>query len=109
MKDNRIQLRNPSLHATTIFKTSYPVIEHSQKSYQNTDATKTMWKTAMLTYKNNEKMNSLRNSAISIGDSHPPVANVSLASISKGHIVGSHSRATNPGYSRNKTGGFYTR
>ena len=109
MKDNRIQLRHPSLHGTTIFKTNYPVIEHSYNSYQNTDATKTMWKTAMLSYKNNSRINEMRESTMSLGDSHPPVANVNLSSLSKDHILGSHSRSTNPGYSRNKSGGFYTK
>ena len=45
-KDNKIQLRSPSVHATTIFKTSYPILGHSYKSYKDTEGTQKMWRTA---------------------------------------------------------------
>lgn len=108
-RDNNIQLRSPSLHATTIFKTNYPILGHSHASYKDTQGTKAMWKTAMLAYKSNEKLAELSNSSVKLGDPHPSVPNTNVSTLSKGHITGNHTRSTNPGYARNVLGGFFTK
>lgn len=68
-----------------------------------------MWKTAMLAYKKNEKAEEETKNEDKLGDTHPSVANVNLSTLSKDHIMGNHTRTTNPGYARNALGGFYTK